>query len=38
MMAREIERVAKKDIHFMPKIGGDVHNPDEIARFVRDAL
>jgi 2-oxoglutarate ferredoxin oxidoreductase subunit alpha len=38
MMAREVERAAKKAIHFMPKIGGDVHNPDEIAKFVRDAL
>jgi 2-oxoglutarate ferredoxin oxidoreductase subunit alpha len=35
-VVREVERAAGKKAAFMPKIGGDVHTPDEIKAFVRD--
>ncbi len=34
----DIERVAKKDIYFLGKIGGELHTPEEIKRKVREIL
>ncbi len=33
-MLREVERCAKRRVHFLPKIGGELHTPQEIVRFV----
>ena len=34
-MLREIERCARRQVHFLPKIGGELHTPEEVVRFVK---
>ncbi len=34
-MLREVERCAGRRVHFLPKIGGELHTPQEVVRFVR---
>jgi 2-oxoglutarate ferredoxin oxidoreductase subunit alpha len=31
---REVQRCAKREVHFLPKIGGELHTPREIVKFV----
>ncbi|WP_456474438.1 2-oxoacid:acceptor oxidoreductase subunit alpha [Candidatus Pyrohabitans sp.] len=33
-MLREVQRVSRRKVHFLPRIGGELHTPREIVKFV----
>lgn len=37
-LVKEIERIVRKDVHFLPKIGGEVHTPEEIFNIAKNLI
>ncbi len=37
-IVKEVERIIKKDVYFFPKIGGEMHSPEEIFEFIKSRI